>query len=109
MMDEKELEMYRFIKCALDAGATVKKVEPGEGGISICGKNLSDEELIQLLFNPPLPTNADRIRSMTDEELAEWIADHTNCVDCNLVARCKGMNINCNYAWLSWLKEESKQ
>ena len=51
-------------------------------------------------------TNADRIRSMTDEELADMLSifncpasDH-GCNDC-----LKHMG-NCAYCWLDWLKQE---
>lgn len=52
------------------------------------------------------PSNADRIRSMTDEELAEWVNHHTAvCVpgkrpgrDCPVGA--------CGKCWLAWLKQE---
>ena len=40
-------------------------------------------------FNRRKPTNADRIRAMSDEELAEWLEDH--CYQ---------------YGWLDWLKQE---
>ena len=34
-------------------------------------------------------TNADRIRAMTDEELADWLEPRT-----------------CQWGWLAWLKQE---
>lgn len=40
------------------------------------------------------PTNADRIRSMTDEELAEWLEDR--------------FQLPINGLWLDWLKQEAK-
>ena len=57
-------------------------------------------------------TNADRIRAMTDEELAEWLD--------NMVLNCGGNNVpcsafcptniegsaDCRTAWLDWLKQE---
>ena len=56
-------------------------------------------------------TNADRIRQMSDEELAHlfdgWISD----CDCNSVP-CKGPcgktfgSKNCWEFWLEWLREE---
>lgn len=53
-------------------------------------------------------TNADRIRAMTDEEMAEFIAYSTSCETC--VVRKSGSdechNTNCSTAWLEWLKEE---
>lgn len=47
------------------------------------------------LFKPKQKqTNADRIRAMTDEELAEWIISITE----DLTPR-----------WIDWLKEEAKE
>lgn len=59
-------------------------------------------------------TNADRIRSMTDEELAEWM-EHYN-VDCRICSeyqRCKGevvfhyapCDMECSQHYLKWLKQ----
>jgi len=44
----------------------------------------------------PPKTNADRIRSMTDEELAEFIRSQ-------IIARNIGLPVE---AWLDWLKKE---
>lgn len=49
-----------------------------------------------------LITNADRIRQMTDEELAEWLTRITD--DAQLDARTR-----CNYQWDKWLKEEVEE
>lgn len=55
-------------------------------------------------------TNADRIRSMTDEELAEFLEKVGGCGPsfdekyCNNVNGCPE-GINC---WLDWLKQEVK-
>ncbi len=56
-------------------------------------------------------TNADRIRSMTDEELTSWINDHA---DCNSRCEawkdgCMNSDSTCMAAWLDWLKEEVKE
>lgn len=53
-------------------------------------------------------TNADRIHSMTYEELASWINDHA---DCNRRCEawkdgCMVSDSTCRAAWLEWLKEE---
>ena len=58
---------------------------------------------------PPSFTNADRIRAMTDEELARLFADE-NCGYCRVHDFCfaKGCQINCEDVWLDWLKEEEK-
>jgi hypothetical protein len=51
-------------------------------------------------------TNADRIRAMTDEELAELIAD--GCcrnIDCPDEFYMED-GLNCHGCWLDWLKQE---
>lgn len=55
-------------------------------------------------------TNADRIRSMTDEELSSWINDHADCT-CRCEAwkdGCMDSDSTCMAAWLEWLKEDVK-
>ena len=49
-----------------------------------------------------LLTNADRIRSMSDEELAEWLTSITDDAQSDAKTRC-------DYQWSDWLKEERKQ
>lgn len=53
-----------------------------------------DGEYEPITRTPPSFTNADRIRSMTDEELAEWIISITEDDTPN---------------WLGWLKEEASE
>ena len=54
-------------------------------------------------------TNADRIRAMTDEELAEWECDRS-CTICQ-IEDCKGRmeegREKCRQRWLDWLKQEA--
>lgn len=45
-------------------------------------------------------TNADRIRAMTDKELAEWLSRHL------AVRREYDNNCKRTTAWLDWLKQE---
>ena len=52
-------------------------------------------------------TNADRIRAMTDEELAKWIIRHVSCVHCPLNSKCKYAK-DCKEHWLEWLKQEAQ-
>ena len=54
-------------------------------------------------------TNADRIRAMTDEELAEIFANN-DCGYCRIHDFCfaKGSAMNCEDVWLEWLKEENE-
>ena len=47
-------------------------------------------------------TNADRIRSMSDEESAEWLTSITADAQSDAKTRC-------DYQWSEWLKEESAQ
>lgn len=53
-------------------------------------------------------TNADRIRAMTNEELAEWECDHS-CTLCP-IGDCDGRmgegRKKCKQRWLDWLKQE---
>lgn len=49
-------------------------------------------------------TNADRIRTMTDEELAEYFSALTCFPEANKDI-CKGV-ANCELCWLEWLKQE---
>ena len=52
-------------------------------------------------------TNADRLRSMSEEELARLFADG-NCGYCRIHDFCfaKGCQIDCEDVWLDWLKQE---
>ena len=55
-------------------------------------------------------TNADRIRSMTDEELAEFMALNTDCYYCRAKDndRCASLATTpCGDIWLDWLKQEA--
>lgn len=54
-------------------------------------------------------TNADRIRAMTDEELAEMMA-HWNCGYCKIHDYCFSQKgIECDEAWLDWLRKEADE
>ena len=112
-LTEDEIKEYRFIKAALDAGATVQKVSEGEGGVYLRGRKLSTAEVMDCIFNPDFKitmTNADRIRAMTDEELAKFFHDMIQDCGCNNVPCqrfCKAAR-NCELAWLNWLKKEAR-
>ena len=62
-------------------------------------------------------TNADRIRSMTDKDMAMFLRSLTECVRCPAWDRdgeydmrpCYTGKQSCSYMWLSWLKEEVKE
>lgn len=53
-------------------------------------------------------TNADRIRSMTDEELADFFIEWVDCEYCPVgIDKCRTeWRPNCKGAFLAWLKEE---
>ena len=62
-------------------------------------------EWADLIANPK--TNADRIRSMTDEELAQYMGDVQTWGGCpNHGAR--NCTENCADCWLDWLKQEEQ-
>ena len=57
----------------------------------------------RVVFKPQ--TNADRLRAMTDEELASIFANFTDCQYCGVkTARCSENETRCRMEWLSWLK-----
>jgi hypothetical protein len=56
-------------------------------------------------------TNADRIRNMSDDELAEFMSENTSYYYCGV--RCKDRpksptESSCNFRWLEWLKSEAE-
>ena len=61
-------------------------------------------------FEPPVVTNSDRIRSMTDEELAKFFLDCVACDDCPVgKSKCKREWAKCTDAALSWLKSPAEE
>ena len=50
--------------------------------------------------------NADRIRSMTDEELAELWWERVDCGECPVHRDCKITGQDCKKLALDWLKQE---
>ncbi len=55
------------------------------------------------------PTNADRIRSMSDEELAHLIAEKIECTECPFNgSEEKCGNIGCSKLFLEWLQSEAE-
>ena len=62
---------------------------------------MPDEYDFILQYEPPNPiTNADRIRSMTDEELARFLDNHGSLWGADIVSTADD--------WLDWLKQEAK-
>ena len=78
----------------------------GENGFCVYGEKTDQFRVL----TKKVVTNADRIRNMTDEELAELLAESNTlikCKDCsepmNEWGSCIG---NCENAYLKWLKEK---
>jgi hypothetical protein len=56
-------------------------------------------------------SNADHIRSMSDEELAEFLVDHHNypCKYCVHCWKDSENDVGCRGALMRWLKSEAKE
>lgn len=63
-----------------------------------CTGAKQDRKIALCLGYDPPKTNADRLRSMTDEELAEWIRDQI--IDRNIGIPSE--------TWLDWLRQEAR-
>ena len=60
--------------------------------------------------NPRKPiTNADRIRSMTDDELADLWWERVDCGECPVHRDCRMTGQDCKELALGWLQEEAKE
>lgn len=54
-------------------------------------------------------TNADRIRAMSDEELAEKVSVMTFCVACPVTGCDANVGLDqCKDAWLAWLRSPAE-
>lgn len=61
------------------------------------------------MFKQKQMTNADRIRSMTDEELAELWWERVDCGECPVHKECKLTGQDCKRLALDWLKQEVEE
>lgn len=69
-------------------------------------KDPTEEYMNCTEFKAPPRTNADRIRSMTDEELAKWLNNMQGySFGCGLLESRISEYPNCYNAWLKWLKD----
>lgn len=69
----------------------------------------TDPEIMCGEYHPKPITNADRIRSMTDEELADWLGVYCNGQTAQEVGKpCVSDMGSCEECWLDWLKRESE-
>ena len=53
-------------------------------------------------------TNADRIRAMSDEELAEVLGKLVHCGGCPMRDNCKVDDLPCNNVLIEWLKQPAE-
>ena len=59
---------------------------------------------VEFIKAKPVTSNADRIRAMSDEKLANWLCAHSSCHNCEGVGNCMdGLN-----GWLSWLRSPAE-
>ena len=66
----------------------------------------SNKEEMKMADTKVQMTNADRIRAMSDEELAELL-DHE--LGCPITGDCEKMSRDCNACWLDWLQQPGKE
>ena len=67
----------------------------------------TDPEILCGEFHPKPMTNAMKIRSMTDEELAELWWERMDCGECPAHRDCKMTGQECKKLALDWLKQEA--
>lgn len=68
-----------------------------------------DWDFIVQYREPKIATNADRIRAMSDEELAVLMFDHIRCPECPVPPqKCKHMFDACEGACLNWLQSPAE-
>ena len=73
-----------------------------------CTKPLAETcPLINLNAKPKPMTNTDRIRAMSDEELAELIDRETD--SCAPTGDCEKMSRDCKACWLEWLQQPAEE
>ena len=66
-----------------------------------------DREIALCLGYDPPKTNGDFIRSMSDEELADWLGVYCNAQKAQEVGKpCVSGIGSCEECWLDWLKQE---
>lgn len=60
------------------------------------------------ILDRKVSTNADKIRSMSDEELAEWINSKDTCEQCAYTPGGLCMRKSCTNGILKWLQSEAE-
>lgn len=62
-----------------------------------------------MMLEQKLQTNADRIRAMSDEKLADVFGKLVHCGGCPMRDNCKVDNLPCNNVLLEWLKQPAEE
>lgn len=59
---------------------------------------------------PAIKTNGDRVRAMSNEEMAKFLFDVTACDSCPIVEFCFNITheTNCKTTWLDWLNSPAE-
>ena len=104
--DENEFELNgKLYKAVPFESCTCSKCAFSRTGCleAPCCIPLGREDRLRVSFVevPKLETNGDRIRAMDNEELADFLAESSNCRGCILFARCG--DEECDETWWSWL------
>lgn len=76
---------------------------------NICGVGRNGE---REKYKPKPQTHADTIRSLSDEELADFMADYADCGVCHekfALDYCGSSKKTCNETWYDWLKQEAEK
>lgn len=89
----------------------------GKGFFSSYEEHICQDCLKDLGWEPTPYSNAQHIRSMTDEELAEWMENNNvDCHACSEYERCGGDVVfnkpcdqKCAKHYLDWLKQPYKE
>ena len=74
-------------------------------------KKFSDDKVTSWCVEGPcsdqMPSNADKIRAMTDDELADFIDREIG--GCPQTGDCKKASDDCKACWLDWLKQSVEE
>ena len=63
----------------------------------------------EIIGRPESNTRFDKLREMSAEEFAGWIAEHIDCFNCpNPMNGCSENDDTCAAAWLDWLMKEEE-
>lgn len=107
MLEEKQL--YGTISLIKDLKYYLDLATKGKAHTCNCQRNSNSRDNEPCCRCDSKQTNADRIRSMSDEELAEFMSENTSYYYCGV--RCKDRpksptESSCNFRWLDWLQSE---